>query len=245
MTLLSVNVNKIALLRNSRGRDYPSVTGFVRSCLELGVNGITVHPRPDERHVRRQDVFDIATLLKDWEQVEFNIEGYPSEDFLDLVLAVRPAQCTLVPDDPAQLTSDHGWDIAANRELLLQVNGRLREAGIRSSLFMDPDVPAIEQVPSVNADRIELYTEEFAEAFGTGRQQDVLEQYRLAAQRAVQLGLGVNAGHDLNLDNLAEFLTIPAIQEVSIGHALVVEALHLGIETVIQRYLGITATAAS
>jgi pyridoxine 5-phosphate synthase len=241
MTLLSVNVNKIALLRNSRGRDYPSVTGFVQRCLELGVRGITVHPRPDERHVRRHDVFEIAELLQQWDEVEFNIEGYPSEPFLDLVLAVRPSQCTLVPDDPAQLTSDHGWDIAASRELLLQVNGRLREAGIRSSLFLDPQIEAVEQVPDVNADRIELYTEEYAESFGTERQQQVLDRYRLAAERAVQLGLGVNAGHDLNLDNLAEFLQIPAIQEVSIGHALIVEALQQGIETVLRRYLAITA----
>ena len=244
MTVLSVNVNKIALLRNSRGRDFPSVTGFVHSCLELGVKGITVHPRPDERHIRRHDVFDIADLLQEWDDVEFNIEGYPSEEFLDLVLAVRPSQCTLVPDDPAQLTSDHGWDIAANRELLLQVNGRLREAGIRSSLFLDPQVESVEQIPSVNADRIELYTEEYAQYFGTDRQPEVLEQYRRAADKAVQLGLGVNAGHDLNLDNLADFLTIPAIQEVSIGHALVVEALHLGIGAVIQRYLEITSAAA-
>jgi len=243
MTLLSVNVNKIALLRNSRGRDYPSVTGFVRSCLELGVKGITVHPRPDERHIRRQDVFAIADLLQEWDEAEFNIEGYPSEEFLDLVLAVRPAQCTLVPDEPGQLTSDHGWDVAANRELLQQVNGRLREAGIRSSLFIDPQVESIERVPSVNADRIELYTEEFAECFASGRQHEVLEQYRLAAEKAAQLGLGINAGHDLNLDNLAEFLTIPAILEVSIGHALVVEALHLGLEKVIRRYLEITANA--
>lgn len=244
MTLLSVNVNKIALLRNSRGRDYPSVTGFVTTCVDLGVKGITVHPRPDERHVRRRDVFEIADLLRGQDDVEFNIEGYPSEQFLDLVLAARPAQCTLVPDDPAQLTSDHGWDVTANGEMLLQVVHRLREAGIRSSLFMEPQIAAIEQVPAVGADRIELYTEEFAEAFGSGRQPEVLERYRLAAQRAARLGLGVNAGHDLNLQNLAEFLTIPAIKEVSIGHALVVEALHFGIETVIQRYLEITANAA-
>jgi pyridoxine 5-phosphate synthase len=225
MTLLSVNVNKIALLRNSRGRDYPSVTGFVSRCLELGV----------------RDVFEIAELLRERGEVEFNIEGYPSEQFLDLVLAVRPSQCTLVPDDPSQLTSDHGWDIAANRELLLQVTGRLREAGIRSSLFVDPQVEAVELVPAVNADRIELYTEEYAESFGTDRQGEVLDRYRQAAERAVQLGLGVNAGHDLNLDNLAEFLKIPAIQEVSIGHALIVEALQLGIETALERYLAITS----
>ena len=241
MTLLSVNVNKIALLRNSRGRDFPSVTGFVGSCLELGVKGITVHPRPDERHVRRQDVFDIAHLLQHRRGVEFNIEGYPSEEFLDLVLSVRPTQCTLVPDDPTQLTSDHGWDIAANHDLLATVNGRLREAGIRSSLFVDADVNSVAQVPRVNADRIELYTEHYAECYGTERQSEAIEQYRQAADKAGQLGLGINAGHDLNLDNLEEFLEIGGIQEVSIGHALVVESLHLGLATVIQRYLAITS----
>lgn len=243
MTLLSVNVNKIALLRNSRGRDYPSVTGFVRSCLELGVKGITVHPRPDQRHVRRQDVFEIAELLREWDEVEFNMEGFPSEQFLDLVLAVRPSQCTLVPDDPSQLTSDHGWDIASNRALLQQVNERLREAGIRSSLFVDPQVEIVELVPAVNADRIELYTEEYAANFGTDSQEDVLDRYRQASERAVQLGLGVNAGHDLNLDNLPAFLQIPAILEVSIGHALIVEALELGLETVLRRYLTITGAS--
>ncbi len=243
MTLLSVNVNKIALLRNSRGRDYPSVTGFVRSCLELGVKGITVHPRPDQRHVRRQDVFEIAELLRERDDVEFNMEGFPSEQFLDLVLAVRPSQCTLVPDDPSQLTSDHGWDIASIRALLLQVNDRLREAGIRSSLFVDPQVEVVELVRAVNADRIELYTEEYAANFGTDSQQDVLDRYRQASERAVQLGLGVNAGHDLNLDNLSAFLQIPAILEVSIGHALIVEALELGIENVLRRYLAITGAS--
>jgi len=243
MPLLSVNVNKIALLRNSRGRDYPSVTGFVRSCLELGVKGITVHPRPDQRHVRRQDVFEIAELLRERDDVEFNMEGFPSEQFLDLVLAVRPSQCTLVPDDPSQLTSDHGWDIASNRALLQQVNERLREAGIRSSLFVDPQVEVVELVRAVNADRIELYTEEYAANFGTDSQQDVLDRYRQASERAVQLGLGVNAGHDLNLDNLSAFLQIPAILEVSIGHALIVEALELGIENVLRRYLAITGAS--
>lgn len=243
MTLLSVNVNKIALLRNSRGRDYPSVTGFVETCLELGVKGITVHPRPDERHVRRQDVYDIAALLKNRAGVEFNIEGYPSAEFLDLVLAVQPAQCTLVPDQPGQLTSDHGWDVSANRKLLKEVTGRLRDAGIRSSLFLDPDVEAVQRVPAVGADRIELYTEEYAVAYGTGEQSQVWEKYHAAADSAVQAGLGVNAGHDLNLVNLADFLRIPGILEVSIGHALVVEALHLGIGMVIQKYLAIAAEA--
>lgn len=244
MTLLSVNVNKIALLRNSRGRDYPSVTGFVETCLGLGVRGITVHPRPDERHVRRRDVVEIAELLTSRPGVEFNIEGYPSAEFLDLVLAVRPAQCTLVPDAPGQLTSDHGWDVDSNRPLLQQVTSRLRDNGIRSSLFMDPVVAEVDRVCALPVDRIELYTEEYAQGYGTFRQAQVLEKYRLAAAHARELGLGVNAGHDLNLDNLAEFLKIPGIIEVSIGHALVVESLHLGIETVIQRYLAITGESA-
>ena len=243
MTLLSVNVNKIALLRNSRGRDYPSVTGFVETCLKLGVQGITVHPRPDERHVRRQDVYEIADLLEGRSGVEFNIEGYPSAEFLSLVLAVKPAQCTLVPDQPGQLTSDHGWDVRANQKLLEEVTGRLRDAGVRSSLFLDPDVEAVQQVAATGADRIELYTEEYAEAYGTAEQSPVWERYRAAADCAVQSGLGVNAGHDLNLENLADFLRISGIQEVSIGHALVVEALHLGIETVIQKYLAIVSAS--
>lgn len=244
MTLLSVNVNKIALLRNSRGRDYPSVTGFVETCLNQGVKGITVHPRPDERHVRRQDVYDIANLLRDRDGVEFNIEGYPSAEFLSLVLAVKPAQCTLVPDQPGQLTSDHGWDVCANQKLLEAVTSRLRDAGIRSSLFLDPDPAAVQGVSATGADRIELYTEEYAEAHGTSSQSQMLERYRVAVDLAVRSGLGVNAGHDLNLNNLADFLQIPGIKEVSIGHALVVEALHQGIETVIQKYLTIVANAA-
>ena len=240
MTLLSVNVNKIALLRNSRGRDYPSVTGFVETCIDLGVKGITVHPRPDERHIRRRDVHDIAGLLQDHGGVEFNIEGFPSAEFLDLVVAVRPSQCTLVPDEPGQLTSDHGWDIGANRQLLTRVNDRLRGAGIRSSLFVDPDEQVVGQVPGVGADRIELYTEDYARAFGGPDQSRVLERYRQAAGAATDLGLGVNAGHDLNLENLGVFLQIPGILEVSIGHALVVEALHRGIDEVIGRYLALT-----
>ncbi|MCB1671247.1 MAG: pyridoxine 5'-phosphate synthase [Gammaproteobacteria bacterium] len=243
MTLLSVNVNKIALLRNSRGRDYPSVTGFVDDCLALGVRGITVHPRPDERHIRRQDVHDLAALLRDRDGVEFNIEGYPSREFLDLVLAVRPAQCTLVPDKPGQLTSDHGWEVGVNLGLLQSVTGELTAAGIRSSLFVDPAEEMIEQVPGTGADRIELYTEEYAKSHGTGRQAEVLERYRQAAACASSLGIGVNAGHDLNLDNLADFLRIPAVLEVSIGHALVVEALYFGIETVIKRYQSIIEAA--
>lgn len=241
MTVLSINVNKIALLRNSRDRDYPSVTGFVEQFIALGVRGITVHPRPDERHVTRQDVFEISELLQSFDDVEFNIEGYPSPGFLKLVTEVRPAQCTLVPDTPEQLTSDHGWDVLANRSHLSEVLTELRQEGIRSSLFLDPDSEMLEAVPGVGADRVELYTEEFANTFGSERAANVFEAYRTTAIKAVELGLGVNAGHDLDLVNLPKFLEIPAIDEVSIGHALVVESLLQGFPSVIRQYLEITA----
>lgn len=240
MTLLSVNVNKIALLRNSRGHDYPGVIDFIDNALREEVRGITVHPRPDERHITRQDVRDIGAFLKLHDDVEFNIEGYPSRELLELVLEVRPDQCTLVPDAPGQLTSDHGWDVAANRDLLQEAVARLRKADIRTSLFMDPNIERIEQVPSVKAERIELYTELFAEHFGLESEQSIWEQYADAAAVAQDLGLGVNAGHDLNLESLARFLEIPEILEVSIGHALVVECLYEGLPAVIRKYHEIT-----
>ncbi len=245
MTVLSVNVNKIALLRNSRGRDYPCVMDFVKTCLDMGVKGITVHPRPDERHVTRQDVYDISAFLKTVPDVEFNIEGYPTQSFLDLVFEVIPDQCTLVPDEPGQLTSDHGWDIQANHQLLETVDTQLREANIRSSLFIDPVVAEIELVPGVLADRIELYTEEFAEKFGSVVEQEVFEKYRKAALRASELNIGINAGHDLDLQNLGRFLQIPSILEVSIGHALVVESINQGLEPVIREFQAIILSACS
>lgn len=241
MTVLSVNVNKIALLRNSRGRDFPSVLGFSEQLMDMGVKGITVHPRPDERHITHRDVFELAELLADRPDVEFNIEGYPSEDFIKMVCEVRPAQCTLVPDSPEQLTSDHGWNIPQNQSRLLEVLSKLREQGIRSSLFLDPDSTMVEQVPAVGADRIELYTEDYASHFGGPQQDAVFDRYRAAAERASQLEIGINAGHDLDLKNLAKFLEIPQILEVSIGHALVVESLQLGVAEVIARYLAIAA----
>ena len=244
MTVLSVNVNKIALLRNSRGRDFPSVIDFSKRVIGLGVKGITVHPRPDERHVTRRDIRELTSFLADYPGVEFNIEGYPSEDFMELVLNAKPDQCTLVPDAPEQLTSDHGWDISAHESLLSNVLGRLRDADIRSSIFLDPDAAMVEHVPGVGADRIELYTESYAQAFGSESQSAVLESYRAAALRATELGIGLNAGHDLDLANLGEFLTIPAILEVSIGHALVVESLHEGVDNVVKRYLTLCAAAA-
>lgn len=243
MTVLSVNVNKIALLRNSRGRDYPRVTDFVEQVIGLGVKGITVHPRPDERHVTRQDVYDLSSLLTQYPHVEFNIEGYPSDAFIRMVKEVKPAQCTLVPDQPGQLTSDHGWDVATHRQELVEVLAQLRQAQVRSSLFLDPEPDAITQLNGLGADRIELYTEAYANHYGTAQQDQVLDQYRQTAARAVAAGIGVNAGHDLDLNNLATFLQIPHILEVSIGHALVVESLQLGLPTVIARYLAITGQA--
>ncbi|MDT8428380.1 MAG: pyridoxine 5'-phosphate synthase [Pseudomonadales bacterium] len=239
MTVFSANVNKIALLRNSRGNDYPSLPDFIVRLLELGVRGITVHPRPDQRHVTRQDVRAISALLRQYQQVEFNIEGYPSEEFLALVLEVRPAQCTLVPDEPGQLTSDHGWDVVANRELLQEITTRLRDAGIRSSLFMDPNPKLMSAARATGTDRVELYTEEYARAFGTARENAVFARYRDTALQAAAIGLGVNAGHDLNQDNLPGFLRIPGIEEVSIGHAMVVESLYQGLTQVIGSYLAI------
>ena len=241
MTVLSINVNKIALLRNSRGRNFPNVLKYVEQALQLGVKGITVHPRPDERHVTRRDVFEISEYLSAFPDVEFNIEGYPSTEFLDLVCSVSPAQATLVPDEPGQLTSDHGWDVAANQAMLFDVLKRLQDSGVRSSLFIDPSVTAIEQVPAVNADRVELYTEEYAASYATSAEAGVFSRYLAAANRATELGIGLNAGHDLDLSNLPRFLEIPNILEVSIGHALVVESLQDGISSVISRYLAITS----
>lgn len=240
MTILSVNVNKIALLRNSRGRNFPDLIDFTRKIIAMGVKGITVHPRQDERHVTRQDVVDLTALLQDYPDVEFNIEGYPSADFLALVERVQPAQCTLVPDAPDQLTSDHGWDVSAHEALLTEVLGRLRTLGVRSSLFLDPNPALVELINSVGADRIELYTEAYASAFGSPQQESVAAQYEATAARARELHIGVNAGHDLDLRNLSRFLQIPGISEVSIGHALIVESLEQGLASVIRQYLVIT-----
>ncbi|MEX0740696.1 MAG: pyridoxine 5'-phosphate synthase [Pseudohongiella sp.] len=246
MTVLSVNVNKIALLRNSRGTNYPDLLYFVRKIMGHGIKGITVHPRPDERHITRQDARDIAALLRDHPDVEFNVEGYPSADFMALIDALRPAQCTLVPDKPGQLTSDHGWQIARSRDLLESVLPQLRQWGVRSSLFLDPDPAAAELAAEVGADRIELYTEHYARTYAAGeedRTQSVLQAYLDTADRAVACGLGVNAGHDLNLHNLAPFLAGGQVLEVSIGHALIVESLELGMDEVLRRYLAITRAA--
>jgi pyridoxine 5-phosphate synthase len=243
MTLLSVNVNKIALLRNSRGTNYPELLVFVRRIIAQGVRGITVHPRPDERHVTRQDAHDIAALLKDFPGLEFNIEGYPSQDFMALIEKLRPGQCTLVPDEPGQLTSDHGWQVDQHQAQLQQIVSQLRDWGVRSSLFLDPEVKLIDAVKTTGADRIELYTEAYARAFASGNESVIsatLQQYQATAEAAAGKGIGVNAGHDLNLGNLARFLAIGHVQEVSIGHALIVESLEMGMPEVLKRYLAIT-----
>lgn len=244
MTKLSVNLNKIALLRNSRGRDFPNVVEFAKKFIALGVKGITVHPRQDERHITRQDTLDLAALLPFGGSVEFNIEGYPSEDFLALVEKTRPAQCTLVPDAPDQLTSDHGWDLIKHKAELAKICNRLQGQGIRVSIFLDPSLEQVELVPSTGAARIELYTEAFAAAYGTERFDQVWQAYAATAKRAQELGIEVNAGHDLDLQNLPHFLTIPRIKEVSIGHALMVECIEQGMESVIAQYLKICSQAA-
>lgn len=238
MTKLSVNINKIALLRNSRGRNFPDVSAFAARCLTLGAHGITLHPREDQRHARYSDVEELAALCTQ-HGAELNVEGYPSEKFLEVVTRVRPAQCTLVPDAPGQLTSDHGWDIRKNEALLRKVIARLKEAGIRVSLFVDVDCQALEAALEVGADRIELYTEPYAEHFGDAQDDAIFEAFRASAERAGKLGLGVNAGHDLSLQNLGRFLEIPDILEVSIGHALVAECIEFGIEHVIRGYVAI------
>lgn len=239
MTALSVNLNKIALLRNSRGRDYPNLLAYARQVIDLGVAGITVHPRQDERHTRQQDVFDLAKLTNQFNHIEFNVEGYPEADFLQLIEQTKPQQCTLVPDSPNQLTSDHGWDLRREGERVKQLAEQLRQWGVRSSVFLDPDLQQVELAAACGVDRIELYTEAYAEAYAQGDYQKVLKRYREATELAQSLGLGVNAGHDLDLQNLSTFLTIPNILEVSIGHALTIESLQFGYRQVIADYLKI------
>lgn len=243
MTRLSVNLNKIALLRNSRGRDYPGVGDFAERFIALGAGGITVHPRQDERHTRRKDVYDLSGICRILDHVEFNIEGYPSPDFLEMVCEVKPDQCTLVPDTVDQVTSDHGWDIESSISVLAPALRQLKNAGIRSSLFVDPHPLQVKAASETGADRIELYTELYASNYcGEGRAQ-ALDAYREAVQAARTAGIGVNAGHDLNLENLPEFLSIGGILEVSIGHALTVECIEHGIEHVVSSYLRICSQA--
>jgi pyridoxine 5-phosphate synthase len=243
MTALSVNLNKLALLRNSRGRNYPDLELFAARFIALGVEGITIHPRPDQRHIRRDDVYALANFLRAHPQVEYNIEGYPSRDFLTLIRDVKPTQCTLVPDADNQLTSDHGWDCRAQAEFLYDIVAEINSLGVRCALFLDPDPAQAEAAASLGADRIELYTEAYAAAHGTPDQASVLADYAVTAGRAQEVGLGVNAGHDLSLGNLGDFLALGGILEVSIGHALTIECIELGIETVIPRYLALCRAA--
>jgi len=239
MTRLSVNVNKIALLRNSRNLGIPGVSRAADIALRAGAHGITVHPRPDARHIRARDVHELADLLKQWPDAEFNIEGNPFEPpLLELAEAVRPHQCTLVPDDPAAFTSDHGWDLPRHGERLRPIIAGLHAQGIRVSLFMDPLPEAMALAADIGADRIELYTEPYARAFGGGEEAATVARYAAAASSAHASGLGVNAGHDLNRDNLPLFLSaVPGVAEVSIGHALIADALESGLAATVEAYL--------
>lgn len=246
-TALSINLNKIALLRNSRDTDYPSVTAHAQMCIDAGADGITVHPRPDQRHIRADDCFALARMLS----VEFNIEGNPFAGplrsarrdvsdypgFLEIARAVKPAQCTLVPDSDAQLTSDHGFDLRADGERLAPVIAQLQQWGIRVSLFMDPDPEQIHLAQQIGADRIELYTGPYAQAFAAGHNlESVFGRFYRAAETAAELGIGLNAGHDLNLHNLAHFAAVPQLLEVSIGHAFTVDAIELGLSHAVRAY---------
>lgn len=234
MTHLSVNINKIATLRNSRGGNRPDLIGMALDAEKFGADGITVHPRPDERHIRYADVHALQKVLTQ----ELNIEGNPLEPkFVDLVLNIHPAQVTLVPDSEQQLTSDHGWDTVAKQELLRSLIAPFKNAGIRVSVFVDPIDAMVQGAKTAGADRIELYTEQYARAFEAGKADEIIEKYRSAAYKAKELGLGINAGHDLDLKNLPFFIKqIPIIDEVSIGHALVSDALYLGWQNTIQLY---------
>jgi pyridoxine 5-phosphate synthase len=234
MTKLSVNINKIATLRNARGGNNPDLIKTAIDIQNFGAEGITVHPRPDERHIRYADVFELKKIIT----TEFNIEGNPKEQkFVDLVLANKPDQVTLVPDALGQITSDHGWDTKKNKEYLIEIISVFKNAGIRVSLFVDPDVEMVINAKETGTDRIELYTENYATRFQKGNQQEAIAPYITAATKAVELGLGINAGHDLDLHNLKYFSeNIPGLLEVSIGHALICDALYFGLENAVQLY---------
>lgn len=245
---LSVNLNKIALIRNSREGSFPDVCEFGRICLEAGVQGLTVHPRPDQRHIRAADVPQLRALLKDYPDAEFNIEGNPFAGsqgaypgLLALIEATRPQQCTLVPDTNTQLTSDHGFDLIRDGDRLRPVIAQLRNWGVRVSLFMDPDCDQIALARDVGADRVELYTGPYAAAYSEDPvyARTLFQHYCAAAEYAASVGLGVNAGHDLNLDNMRDFRQLPNLKEVSIGHALTVDALRMGFTTAVTAYLAL------
>ena len=236
-TALSVNVNKVALVRNTRHLGIPSVTRAATLCLEAGAQGITIHPRPDERHIRSDDVYELAELMKQWPQAEFNIEGNPTQNLMDFIRRVRPHQATFVPDSESQFTSDHGWTFPQDAERLRPLIDECRALGVRVSLFMDPLPAQMAAARAVGADRVELYTEPYAAAWGTADQEPQLQTYAAAAQAALDAGLGINAGHDLNRDNLPEFVArVPGLLEVSIGHALIADALELGYADTVRAY---------
>lgn len=233
MTRLSVNINKVATIRNARGENNPDLVRFALACEAAGAQGITIHPRPDERHIRRSDV----PLLKQAVTTELNIEGYPSEDFIRLVLETRPTQVTLVPDAPGQLTSNHGWDVVGNFDMLSSIIRRFKEAGIRVSVFVDPDSVQVLEAKIAGADRVELYTKAYADYYPKDREA-AIAPFVEAASAARVCGIGLNAGHDLSLENLRYFIeTIPWVDEVSIGHALICDALYLGIDATVKAYL--------
>ncbi len=231
-TKLSVNINKIATLRNARGANYPDVLAFAQRIQEMGADGITIHPRPDERHIRYTDALALRPLVF----TEFNIEGNPISKFIDLVLEVKPEQVTLVPDDPNQLTSDHGWDTIKYKDYLKEIISEFKKNNIRTSIFVDPDVKMVEGAVATETDRIELYTESYASEYAKGNT-EIIKPFAEASELAHQLGLGINAGHDLNLNNISFFKKhLKYLDEVSIGHALIVESLMYGLENVIRMY---------
>jgi pyridoxine 5-phosphate synthase len=238
MTALSVNLNKVALMRNTRSIGIPSVTHAAVLVLEAGADGITVHPRPDGRHVRANDVADLAQLLQRWPAAEFNIEGNPFHGLMEYVAQVQPHQCTFVPDETGAFTSDHGWNLPADADRLAPMIAQAKRLGVRVSLFMDPVPEAMRFAAQLGADRVELYTEPYAQRFGTPDEAGALRQYAMAAEAALAAGLGVNAGHDLNRANLAPFLAaVPGVDEVSIGHALIADALEFGLAATVRMYL--------
>jgi pyridoxine 5-phosphate synthase len=237
-TALSVNVNKVALLRNSRHLGIPSVLKAAQMCLEAGAQGITIHPRPDERHIRASDVIELADLMKRWPDREFNIEGNPFHQLMDFVRTYRPHQVTFVPDSEGQFTSDHGWSFPKDAERLKPLIEECQSLGVRVSLFMDPEPSQMLAVQQVGADRVELYPEPYAATFGSSANAAILESYVDTAKAAMALGLGINAGHDLNQDNLTAFAqAVPGLLEVSIGHALIADALELGYSATVRGYL--------
>jgi pyridoxine 5-phosphate synthase len=238
MTALSVNLNKVALVRNTRHLGIPSVTKAATLCLQAGAQGITVHPRPDARHIRGDDVAELAKLLQDWPDREFNIEGNPFHNLMDFVRRFRPAQATFVPDGEGQFTSDHGWLLDRDAQRLRPLIEECHDLGVRVSLFMDAEPEAMVLARACGADRVELYTEPYAQAHGKANQTAVLGQFAATAKAAQAAGLGVNAGHDLNRDNLPDFLsTVPDVLEVSIGHALIADALEMGYTETVKAYL--------